>query len=239
MKYYKIKENENIIGVINSDNFRILQPRHNFLMISNEEKGQFVEYQDKLYRDTWMTPPTNNSGNYQLAEIVEISEEDYEEYMELISQGEENIPEFVDNNVPVIIEEINTNAYDVAAAKQIKLAALSSACHQAIENGFDIEDEHYSLSAYDQLNIATLSSLIANGKTEVLYHADGKPVEYYSAQRFKLLAEIAAHHISYHTTYYNTLKAYVNSLENEKDILAIQYGDEIPEEYQTAILKNL
>lgn len=239
MKYYKIKENENIIGVINSDNFRILQPRHNFLMISNEEKGQFVEYQDKLYRDTWMTPPTNNSSNYQLAEIVEISEEDYEEYMELISQGEENIPEFVDNNVPVIIEEINTNAYDVAAAKQIKLAALSSACHQAIENGFDIEDEHYSLSAYDQLNIATLSSLIANGKTEVLYHADGKPVEYYSASRFKLLAEIAAHHIVYHTTYYNTLKAYVNSLENEKDILAIQYGDEIPEEYQTAILKNL
>lgn len=239
MKYYKIKENENIIGVINSDNFRILQPRHNFLMISNEEKGQFVEYQDKLYRDTWMTPPTNNSGNYQLAEIAEISEEDYEEYMELISQGEENIPEFVDNNVPVIIEEINTNAYDVAAAKQIKLAALSSACHQAIENGFDVEDEHYSLSAYDQLNIATLSSLIANGKEVVLYHADGKPVEYYSASRFKLIAEIAAHHIVYHTTYYNTLKTYVNSLENEKDILAIQYGDEIPEEYQTAILKNL
>lgn len=239
MKYYKIKENENIIGVINSDSFRILQPRHNFLMISNEEKGQFVEYQDKLYRDTWMTPPTNNSSNYQLAEIVEISEENYEEYMELISQGEEKIPEFVDNNVPVIIEEINTNAYDVAAAKQIKLAALSSACHHAIENGFDVESEHYSLSAYDQLNIATLSSLIANGKTEVLYHADGKPVEYYSASRFKLIAELAAHHISYHTTYYNTLKAYVNSLENEKDILAIQYGDEIPEEYQTAILKNL
>ena len=238
MKYYKIKENENIIGVINSNNFRILQPRHNFLMISNEEKGQFVEYQDKLYRDTWMTPPVNDSINYLLAEIVEISEKNYEDYLELISKGEENIPEFVDNNVPVIIEEVNTNIYDVATAKQIKLAALSSACHQAIEKGFDFESKHYSLTAYDQLNIATLSSLIANGKTEVLYHADGELVKYYSAARFKVIAEMAAHHIGYHTTYYNALKAYINSLENEEDILAIQYGDEIPEEYQTAILKT-
>lgn len=238
MKYFKIVQNDKIIGVVTSNNFRVFQTRHNFLLISDENKGQFVEYDNKLYRDTWMVPVVNQIVIYEKAKISEISEVSYNEYAQIIKEGTEEIPEVPEENLVKVIE-IGNEDNNIDAVKQLKLAALSNACHQAIENGFDVESEHYSLSAYDQLNIATLSSLIANGKTEVLYHADGKPVEYYSASRFKLIAEMAAYHIWYHTTYYNTLKAYVNSLENEKDILAIQYGDEIPEEYQTAILKNL
>ena len=239
MKYFKLKKEGKIIGVINSNDFRALQVRHNSLMVSDEMKGQFIEYGNKLYRDTWMIPTSNDLIPYEIAEIVETTKELYDEYFEAIQEGEA-IPEPIIHNPPVIeIEETKIENTDIVAAKQIKLAALSNACHQAIENGFNFEEQHYSLTAYDQLNIVTLSSLIANGRTEVPYHADGEEVKYYDAEEFRFIAEMAAHHISYHTAYYNALKAYVNSLETEEEVLAVQYGDEIPEEYQTAVLKNL
>jgi len=43
----------------------------------------------------------------------------------------------------------------------------------------------------------------------------------------------------YHTTYYNALKGYINALDNLEDIAAVEYGMEIPEEYQSDVLKAL
>lgn len=238
MKYFKIVQNDKIIGVVTSNNFRVFQTRHNFLLISDENKGQFVEYDNKLYRDTWMVPVVNQIVIYEKAKISEISEVTYNEYAQIIKEGTEEIPEVPEENLVKVIE-IGNEDNNIDAVKQLKLAALSNACHQVIENGFNFEEQHYSLTAYDQLNIVTLSSVIANGRTEVPYHADGEEVRYYDAAEFRLIAEMAAHHISYHTAYYNALKAYVNSLKTEEEVLAVQYGDEIPEEYQTAVLKNL
>jgi len=44
---------------------------------------------------------------------------------------------------------------------------------------------------------------------------------------------------TYHTTYYNALKNYVNSLDDVHQITEIQYGIELPEEYQSDVLKAL
>jgi hypothetical protein len=35
----------------------------------------------------------------------------------------------------------------------------------------------------------------------------------------------------YHTTYYNALKAYINSITNLEELSNIEYGMELPEEY--------
>jgi hypothetical protein len=35
----------------------------------------------------------------------------------------------------------------------------------------------------------------------------------------------------YHTTYYNALKAYINSLNNIEEIAAITYGIELPQAF--------
>jgi hypothetical protein len=45
--------------------------------------------------------------------------------------------------------------------------------------------------------------------------------------------------IEYHTTYYNSLKNYINSLENEENIAQVTYGMDIPLEYQSEVFKNL
>jgi len=44
---------------------------------------------------------------------------------------------------------------------------------------------------------------------------------------------------TYHTTYYNALKNYVNSLDDPYVIANITYGIELPEEYQSDVLKAL
>lgn len=240
MKYFKIKQNDQFIGVVSSNDFRVLQIRHHFLRRSNEQKGQFVEYEDKLYRDTWMSPAPANISRYEIAEISEISQQLYNSYKQAIIDGtEDEIIEVQPQvNSPIIVEEID-NSSDIENAKRIKISVLKMACQKAIEDGFDIINSHYSLTDYDQRNIALLSALIAQGHYQVPYHVDGGPVEYYSASRFTTLAEVATKHIMRHTTYFNALKAYVNSLDDEQAILNIQYGDEIPEEYQTAVLKDL
>ena len=43
----------------------------------------------------------------------------------------------------------------------------------------------------------------------------------------------------YHTTYFNSLKMYILSLDNIEDVGAVFYGMEIPVEYQSDVLKYL
>ena len=46
-------------------------------------------------------------------------------------------------------------------------------------------------------------------------------------------------HKTFHVTYFNSLKVYINAMDNITDISAVQYGVEIPEEHQSDILKDL
>jgi hypothetical protein len=60
MKYYKIIQNNNFVGVINSMNFIRYHRYDEVFMRANETNGEFIEYQGKLYRDSWMHPTANN-----------------------------------------------------------------------------------------------------------------------------------------------------------------------------------
>jgi len=44
---------------------------------------------------------------------------------------------------------------------------------------------------------------------------------------------------NYNIAYYNSLKAYIESLETIEDIAAIEYGTSIPEVYKSDVLKIL
>ena len=71
------------------------------------------------------------------------------------------------------------------------------------------------------------------------YHADGEEVMFYSAEEIQEIIDTANAFKIYHTTYYNSLKNYINSLETIEEIAAIEYGVDIPEEYQSDVLKAL
>ncbi|WP_333648352.1 hypothetical protein [Lacrimispora sp.] len=125
--------------------------------------------------------------------------------------------------------------------KEVKRVEVNAACGQNICNGITVElstgFEHFSLSQTDQLNLLGLQAQIALGVTQIIYHADGQPCCFYPASDITLLIEKAMFHASYHTTYANSLRAWIDGAEMNSELETIYYGADVPEEYQSEVLK--
>lgn len=239
MKYYKIIQDNTFIGVVTSDNFVRYQPKTNMIIGSNEKRGEFVEYKNTIYRATWMAPSTLNTEGYELAEVIEVTKEFYDKYkdiIEAINMGddwkEKETVITIDPYAQIDIDFIRTN----------KLQEMSITCRKTIEAGFDLElrgeTKHFSLDTQDQLNLMSLGQMTQT-QSLIPYHADGEECDFYTAEEINEIIDTANAFKIYHTTYYNALKGYINSLEAIEDIAAVTYGMEIPEEYQTNVLKAL
>ena len=116
--------------------------------------------------------------------------------------------------------------------------------NKVITNGFDVvlsdgNSYHFSLTTQDQLNLITLSSMVANGEEQIPYHADGELCRFYSAEDINIIITTATQFKTYQISYFNALKAYIESLDDMNEIGAITYGVDIPVEYQSDVLKVL
>ena len=233
MKYYKIIQNSTFIGIITSNNFIQYQEANHMFIGANAETGQLVNCNDKLYRSWWMKPFSNNDILFEEADILEISYEEYLNFYNAIEKQEEIV---IDD------EDIPNPEYGIDFIRSSKLNEMSYACRTAIEAGFDLEirgeTHHFSLTTQDQLNLMSLN-IMAQTQDLIPYHADGEPCTYYSAEEIKQIVNAANEHKSYHTTYHNALKQYINALETIEEISAITYGVEIPDEYQSDVLRVL
>ena len=140
--------------------------------------------------------------------------------------------------------ELIINDYDdsIEFVRAAKLRAMSNTCRTTIESGFDLElrgeIHHFSLDTQDQLNLISLS-VMAQTQTLIPYHADGESCIFYTNEEINEIVDAATSFKIYHTTYYNALKNYINSLETIEEIEQIAYGIEIREEYKTDVLKML
>jgi len=125
--------------------------------------------------------------------------------------------------------------------KEAKRSEVNAACGQTICKGITVElstgFEHFSLSQTDQLNLFGLQAQIASGEQEIIYHADGQPCRFYPASDIAILIEKAMFHVSYHTTYGNSLRTWIDSVETAEELQEIYYGADIPVEYQSDVLK--
>lgn len=124
------------------------------------------------------------------------------------------------------------------------IAAMSDACNQAIVSGVDVTlsdggTYHFGLSIEDQINMMNLQSMVLSGAESVPYHADGAGCRYYSADDFNKIAEAATAWKLYHESYFNSLREYIKSLDTNEELGNVEYGMEIPEEYQTDVLQQL
>lgn len=154
-----------------------------------------------------------------LVTVDQITEEEYNAIFETIEKGEE--VEVIDEPIeePVVQEpqEEESTVVTVDYVRKLKLAEISRACNQAIVSGVDIilsdgETHHFSLTEQDQSNLIALSLSVARGETAIPYHADDELCVFYSAEDITTIVNNATAYITYHTTYHNSLKAYVKSL---------------------------
>ena len=245
MKYYKLINDKNFIGVCTSHDLRKFQSKHKILLFSDENNAQYIQIDDKIYRDDWFAPIITDSVDYETVKVIAIEKEEYDILHEAVETGKEiEIP--VDE--PVIEEDLPPINHDdeitIEFVKTIKNAEMSNECNKSITSGFDVvlsdgESHHFSLTVQDQLNLITLSSMIESGAETIPYHADGELCRYYSAEDITVVINTATAHKTYHVTYFNSLKVYIEALENIEDISAIEYGVEIPQEYQSDILKSI
>ena len=123
-----------------------------------------------------------------------------------------------------------------------KKREISQACETAIYSGVDVKlsdgsTEHFSLTDHDQLNLFGKQVQLAVGTDQLEYHSDGQPCRYYSAKDMQIITSTAMAYVSYHTTYCNAVNMWIAGCETADEIQQIYYGADVPEQYQSDVLK--
>lgn len=123
-----------------------------------------------------------------------------------------------------------------------KKAVVASICEQVIFSGCNVtlsdgESYHFSLTEKDQLNLFGKQAQLAAGAEQLEYHADGQPCRYYSPEDMECIIGSAMWHVAYNTTYCNALNMWIAGCETMEEVQQIYYGADVPEEYQSEVLK--
>ena len=249
MRYYKLIKNNNIIGVITSNDFIVYSPITDCYLSATDLTGEYAVYKNKLYRSSWMQPIKQES-QYEEVLIITITEEEYNSFIEALKVQDEidNIntqEEEEEKAIEAVIAQMQIDPIDqlsIDFIRSSKLLQMSQACHHTIEEGFDLEirgeNHHFSLTIQDQLNLMSLNS-ITKINSLIPYHADGEETTFYTAEEINQIITAAADYKNYQTAYYNSLKTYINTLDTIEAIAAITYGTPIPDEYKSEVLKAL
>ena len=244
MTYYKVIKDNEFVGIGTSYELRKYQLKHGILLVADDNTAQYIQINDKLYRDNWFKVLTTKTIEYETASISVIDESEYQQLFEAIDAGEE-ISNVTNDEDTYYQEDDNVVDSDSIITldylKTQKIKEMSYYCNQAIVNGFDVElsdgrTHHFSLTVQDQLNLITLSSLAASGVDNIPYHADGELCEFFSVNDIQMIVKAATELKTYHTTYYNSLKLFIQSLGDRDDVANVIYGANIPDEYKSDVL---
>lgn len=169
-------------------------------------------------------------------------------WKDLVISGEKNIyevPDKIRNDViNRLVDSGHISENDIDIVRSAKVAEMSLMCNKVIVDGFDItlsddETHHFSLEVSDQLKISKLNDRAMAGITTLPYHADGESCRFYSAEDVMAINTVMENLIEFQVTYFNSLRDYINSLTDISTVCDVKYGDEIPTEYQSEVLKML
>lgn len=157
---------------------------------------------------------------------------------------DENIHFYSYDGSKFVLDEESMKFAKKTYRKSSTISKMSAACNATIISGIDVtlsdgNTYHYSLTIEDQINLMNLQSMVVSGAETVPYHADGEECRFYNAADFTLIVQAATAWKLYHESYFNSLRGYIQSLETDEEFDTITYGMEIPEEYQTDVLKQL
>lgn len=127
--------------------------------------------------------------------------------------------------------------------KESKKYEIGWQCEMAIYKGVDVAlpsgMEHFSLTEKDQINLFGKQAQMAAGAEKFEYHQDGHPCRYYTKEEMQMIVETALAFVTYHTTYCNAINVWIAALEDVDAVKEIEYGCEIPTEYQSEVLKDI
>lgn len=238
MKYYKIIDKNEFVGICTTLDMRKFQKKHSIFLVCDESEAQYIQCNGAMYHAVWMLPMDVDAQSVPVVQIIEIAQSEYNALYEAIKSDEpiEIEPEQPQEE-PKEDETINIT---ISYIKESKIKEMKAKCSNMITTGFDItlsdgKTYHFSLTLQDQLNLITSSQMVSDGVEEIPYHADGELCKYYASTDIEKIVVKANDFKTYHVAYFNSLKAYINSLRSIDKVAAISYGDVIPSKYQSEV----
>lgn len=245
--YYKLIDGDKYIGVSNSNCFVKYQSKHNIILFCDIAEAQYImcDYDDGLvglYHADWMLPePASEKGKYKYCDVIEISKDEFDTLFEV---KEYDIPEPPQETIEeeTIIDVVAQSTLDFVIDRKIK--QMKNAVNNAISDGFEIslsdgKKHYFSMTTQDQLNLISLSQMADSGIEQIPYHADGELCEFFSNEDMKNIIATAQKTITEYTTYFNSLKFWIEHMTDINEINKIYFGIDIPADYQSEVLKAL
>lgn len=239
MRYYKLINNNEFVGIGTSLDMRRFQKKHGIFLVCDESEAQYMQCNGAIYRATWMLPADSNAKEVPVIQITEISQEEYEALYNAIRSNKQIEIEQEEPEQEAINENDGTDI-TIDYVKEAKVKEMKTECNKMITNGFDVElsdnqSHHFSLTVQDQLNLITSSQMVADGAETIPYHADGELCKYYTSEDMEKIIAKANVFKTYHVAYFNSLKTYIGSLRSMTKVAAITYESSIPSKYQSEV----
>lgn len=129
--------------------------------------------------------------------------------------------------------------------QSMKVAEMNEAQQTTIQQGLDITlsdgtVEHFTLTDHDQTSLMGLQTLVAQGVESIPWHTSDQAehCKYYSNEDMAIITTKALQFVTFHVTYFRDLRIYIRALAKKEDVSNVFYGMNIPEEYQSEVLKD-
>lgn len=129
--------------------------------------------------------------------------------------------------------------------QEAKVAEMNAAQQAVIQQGIDVQlsggSEHFTLTDHDQASLMGLQTQVAAGLEQIPWHTSDETehCKFYSNADMALITTAAMSWVTWHVTYFRDLRIYIRSLHTKEEVEAITYGMDIPEQYQSDVLKAL
>lgn len=132
------------------------------------------------------------------------------------------------------------------AAKNAKIDEFNTICEETIYKGTDVTLKdgsvlHFTLDDKDQANLSGIAIELITGATTIMWHEDdhSKPCRFFDADDAWTIIKTMTSFKTFHVTYFRDARIYIESLTDENTVRSFSYGDDIPEEYKSDVLKSI
>ncbi len=141
-------------------------------------------------------------------------------------------------------QEISADETTLSKAKRDTITKLSNICKNKITTGFSIllsdnETYDFKLTTEDQLNLMSIEGQLNTGATTFIYHATNQPCKFFSREDMVKIISAFKRHTTYHTTYFNVAKQYINSLVDIEKVNRFSYGEDVSDIVEDIVIKQL
>lgn len=174
---------------------------------------------------------------------------DYSSYTTIYRKIENGVQFSDDGSVyvaPVQPTEPEPYIPTLEEVKETKVNEMNLVQQSVIQSGINViltdgTVEHFTLSDHDQTSLMGLQTQVASGEEKIPWHTSdtAEHCKYYSNADMALIVTTAMQYVTYHVTYFRDLRIYINSMEDKESVEAVQYGEYIPEQYQSEVLKDM